>query len=41
MTLCEDMYDSVQHVLEKRADMQRNKIYCDSCLFLYDNDEIS
>ena len=39
--LYENMYDSAQHVLEKRADTWKNKIYCNSCLFLYDDDEIS
>jgi len=41
MTLCKDMYNSAQHVLEKRADIQRSKMYCNSCLFLCDDDEIS
>jgi hypothetical protein len=40
MILWEDMYDFVQHVLKKRLNMQKSKIYYDSCLFLCDDDEI-
>ena len=41
MILWENMYDSVQHVLEKKVDIQKNKIYYNSCSFLYDNEETS
>ena len=41
MILYENIYDSVQHALEKKADMQRSKIYYDSYLFLCNDDEIS
>ena len=41
MTLWENMYNSAQHALKKKADMQRSKIYYDSCLFSYNNDKIS
>ena len=39
--LYENMYDSAQHVLKKRAGTQRSKMYCNPCLFLCDNGEIS
>ena len=41
MTLWEDMYDPVRHALEERAGTQRSKVYCDPCLFLCDDGEIS
>ncbi len=41
MILWEDMYNSVQHALKKRADTQRSKMYCNSCLFLCNDNKIS
>ena len=37
MILWEDMYDSVQYVLEKKLDMWKNKMYYNSCLFQCDD----
>ena len=37
--LWEDMYNSIQHAFEKRADTWKNKIYYNSYLFLCDNDK--
>ena len=41
MILWKNMYDSVQHVLKKKANTWKNKIYYDSCLFLCDDEETS
>ena len=41
MTLWENMYNSVQHALEKKTDIWKNKMYYNSCSFLCDDDETS
>ena len=40
MILWEDMYNSIQHALKKRADTWKNKMYYNSCSFLYNDDKI-
>ena len=41
MILCKNMYNSAQHVFKKKADTWKSKMYCNSCLFLCNNDKIS